>query len=844
MGRDVRTNVVLTAETKGLDKALREVLGINQTALEGLKEQSHAYGKVQKDVKGMQTVLQDLTKRQLELRRAMAAVDDKSSSTYREMEEDLKKVNRAATEQAKTINLVARAYQAEAEAAKKLSAAQREVMNQQRQQEKQQQEQRRGAFTQGFLQAAAPGMAPLFLQRGPGMGRQFAGQMLGTGLRRAGQFGWGMTGGGAFSGLQGMQQGLAGIPIVGGFLAGQLGTAAGYSQQALEYQRQRVEALPYLGGPGNIQRVQQVVAKEGGRRAVGRQFGQMQTEFDLKMLNQQLASGEINQAEYERKKWMVTQGPESYYNKMTGEILPGKQAQAKYWEETAPEMLGERIGGTYKKPKFDIAGYWSDTIFGSQHQRQTRKAQKALAYTEALRARSGDKAWQAAGPVGSKEARRMATGGYSDEQEEMIRIQQDIENRGRRTREQIAAREKEERGKAARKIWQAREAPFQTPATLGRKYRGLGRQESVQEAAQLMQATGGVFGRGTPAERAQQQEFMGTAFAARTAFGVDLQTAGAFGAGARRGGLVGGPGGGAKGLTAALSDAMKLGLEGSEINTYLQSMAQGIQQFQHTGIPFERKSLTSMATELSKGGLSGTRAGVVGRQFQSYIQNVSATGPRSGADLLAMNIFSGFTGGGQGPNLEESQIAMEQMKEGGLAGGKMNEYVKRLMTMRGGGWQGRTFARGFLKQQLGVNIGAKEMQLWGRQLMGEKLSPEEQKTLEAERTKREKGTMQAMVAQDPAALMKLASATVTAMGPNLRSQASLLDTQLKVGQKMLPVIQNLEQSAANTVSAFSNLASKTLTDLTKGMTKFTGQLDKLTAEGGGLLKLTEILGIH
>ena len=60
MPGDVRTNVVLTAETKGFDKVLRQTLGLNQKALEGLKQQSVYYKKSQAEVKKFENELKGL----------------------------------------------------------------------------------------------------------------------------------------------------------------------------------------------------------------------------------------------------------------------------------------------------------------------------------------------------------------------------------------------------------------------------------------------------------------------------------------------------------------------------------------------------------------------------------------------------------------------------------------------------------------------------------------------------------------------------------------------------------------------------------------------------------------
>jgi hypothetical protein len=102
---------------------------------------------------------------------------------------------------------------------------------------------RQGAFTQGLVQGLGVGE---FIPRGPGMGRQVAGRMLGSGIRRTGQVGAGL-GSATFSGLGGLQSALEAIPgggVAGGLL--QAGMAA--AQQSLAFQKQQVALAPALRG--------------------------------------------------------------------------------------------------------------------------------------------------------------------------------------------------------------------------------------------------------------------------------------------------------------------------------------------------------------------------------------------------------------------------------------------------------------------------------------------------------------------------------------------------------------------------------------------------------------------
>lgn len=838
MAGEVRTSLVLTAETKGFDKALRQTLGLNQKALEGLKQQSAQYKKAQAEVKGMEDELKGLIKQQAELGRKMEEVGDKGSKGYQKMEAEMRKFRDRAKEVSSIIQTQERAYAGEARAARQLEQALSKITNQQQRQK----ELSRWAGTQGFVQGLGMGE---YFQRGPGMGRQIMGRMLGGGVRRGVGAAWGMTGGAAFTGVQGMQQGLAGIPIVGGFLSGQLGAAAGYAQQALQYQRQRLEMLPYIGGAGAIQRATAVRGQEGARKRARQQEGQMLREFNLQALESEYQQGLIPKEEYEKERWMLTEGPASYYNPVTGKVLAGREGTRRKWEEEIPEALGDIAGGTYRKPKFDIPGYWSGVIFGTPEERQKRKAIETRNYIQSQLRK--DPKWREAvargevSRVGTEELNRMARGGYSDVQEEAIRKQGEIEDRGRRARERLQREYTAERKQAARRIWKAQEAPFQTPAMMGRELRGLGRQEALQETMQFAQAAGGTFTGQFPGERRALRASM----AARTLYGVGYETTGAFQMAARRGGLVGGRGRGGEEITEALADAVRLGLGGSEITQYMQVVAQGIQQFQQTGIPMAKDSLRDMAGALQfGGGMGATRALATARGFQQMVQGMGARGPTGGLDLMLMQEFGGYTGEGGPEALEKAFIQMERMGEAYGKGGveamasdeAMSNVMRRIIGMGGGGAGGRMFLRRQLAGR-GINIGAQEMSILGKRLEGIELTPEEAAMAKGPEEARGKA---------PTSLKDLtttAKDAVTGMAPNLRKQAALQDKQLAVGQAMASTVQNLEMSAANTSKAFANLAGETLQKLTGGLEKFTQQLEGLTAEGGGLVKMATILGI-
>jgi len=759
---EMRSSLVLTAETKGFEKALRQTLGLNKAALADLKKQAAQFVTMQAEVKGLEKQLGSLVKQELELAKTMSKVDDKSSGRYRKMQTDLKAVQEQSRNLNRIINLQKQAYSGTADAAQRLNRAQSQI----RQQQAREAQQSRWAGMQGFMQGAAPGMAPLFLQRGPGMWRQAAGMAAGGMVRGAA--------GAPFAGVAGMQQAMASIPIIGGAAAGQLGAAAGFTQQALAYQRQRVEAFPFVQ-PAPSRRVQRIRARQARARAQAR--GQATPGFE-------------------------------YFDPGTGQVYPGMEQRARRLETGLPAELAIQAGSPQPTTELGLLG---ETLVEG--------------FTGKILGRQiGGAIRDIFGIEGGRPGRNFGMN-RTPEQRTAERKRLDVLDQGKwaRERAQIAEQNRQRELRRA--------ARAETPEAMAMRLRGLGRQEALQETVQLMQAGGDVFqgGRG-------QRQFLGAAMAARTLFGVDAQTAGAFQMGARRGGLVGGIGRGGESLREALSDAVdSLGLRGPEVTQYLQIVAQGIQQFQMTGIPMSKDSLKDMAGELSRGGLAATRAQNVARGFQQVVQGMGARGPRGGFDLMLMQAFGGYTGTGGAKELEQTFIQMEELSQqlgergvmGIETGGPMGDVMRRVMEMGGGGAGGRLFLRRILGAQ-GIQLGARETEILGKRLMGEDIGAAAAMLPPTEaRIEGPGATIKEMMGK--------AAQVVTRGGPNLRQQAAVLDKQIQVGNKLATAVMQMEQSAANTTSAFSNLAGGPITELTKSFVNLTQKIDKLTGGEGSMI---------
>jgi len=723
-GRDVQTNLTIAMATKGFDKGLREMMGVSQKTLNSLKKQSLGYGKVQDKIGDLQKKVQDLAKVQLEAHRAMEKIGDKASEAYKRQAETLGKAKAEAAGLRKEITLLAQAHKSDADAQKKLVDSGRELIKIRKQEQQQGRQQGRWAGAQGLVQGMGMGgMASMFMQRGPGFGRQFVGQQAGGLLRRAGRFGAGMAQT-PFGGIQGLQQALTALPG-GGMVAGQLGAVAGFSQRALGWQKTRLGAAPYAQ-PGTT----------------GPGAGQAQA--GVQAARTRLAAAEQNQRIFD-------QSPEARAR--------AKQRLFKAGAARPGPGITTRGGGLV--PTFSL---------GPPSEAAALDADMAAQRKAVARAERAVGASRQASPMGR-------LGG------------------------------------------------------MGRNLLGVGREETLQRAGGLYQTAGGVYTGGMGQQRGVQ-----AAFAAQTMYGVGADVSGTFLRAGRRGGLAGGRGAGGEALARTLGDAVALGLQGSEIAQYAQQVAAGIQEFQRTGIPFNERSLKSMTSELGKAGIGGVRGAAMAGGLQRYVQGIGQRGIQGGMDLMLMQSFGGFKGGGA-QEYEKALLQMESMKgegigaQGAEAGTPMGQLAGRLLKM-GGGVKGGgiTFMRRALGQA-GMQMSQSEASLLAEKVTGSKILTPEQRKLATTTT----GAEGAAGPQTVGALAAAAAKRINEMGPNLKTQASIMDMQLSVGQKALTAVQRLEVSSTKVNSAFIDMAGPALTSFSKTMVDVTDKLDKFLKAKGSLI---------
>jgi hypothetical protein len=356
----------------------------------------------------------------------------------------------------------------------------------------------------------------------------------------------------------------------------------------------------------------------------------------------------------------------------------------------------------------------------------------------------------------------------------------------------LAGKEAEERVQRGLQRERASRGQRARRRVMGRLELGMGTQFGMDINAERqfraqVQQVGGGYG-----DTAQEVSMSRTAMAAQTAFGIGGDISGAFLQAGRRGGLVGAEGGASRMLTDSLADAMKMGLEGSEVTDYLQQMAAGISSWKTTGIPFNKQSMADIAGTLGTMGMGGVRGMAVAGGVSRAAEQLSRTGPQSVGQLMMLQTLGGMTPGKSG--MEAMEEALIKLEEKQFKGEDFKLLMERLTTAGGGGAEGRRVAYGVLSN-MGINITRGELK---RLDEGVPIQ-----TWEQERERRMQGEKLAgKVARDPQALIKAAADAV----PNaLKEQARLTNRQIANGAKLIDSMSQLEAVAQKMTELMTEL---------------------------------------
>jgi hypothetical protein len=322
---------------------------------------------------------------------------------------------------------------------------------------------------------------------------------------------------------------------------------------------------------------------------------------------------------------------------------------------------------------------------------------------------------------------------------------------------------------------------------------GFALPEAMQMMGGITQAGGGV------GAELMTQGLGRAGMAAQRLYGVGPEVTGAFLQAGRRGGVVGGQGRGGAAMVEALAGGMKMGLEGSELTNWMSQMAGDIRSWQQTGIPINTGSVNALGASMAKWGLGGVRGGAIARGIAGRARELTTRGPQGAEELIMLQELGGLQGMGVGA-FEEAQLQLEQ-------GGFEPEAVQRIR---------QVFRRAM--RRFGVNVGIEETQRLQTQLAGGEVTP---------RIKAIRDQIARVGAKAPKDIADIGQKAIAETDPAVRRQIELQNKQIGVGDRMIPFMQNMEESTRKVAEGFTVLAAAPLTKLSGGIKDLADQVPKL-----------------
>ena len=248
-----RTDVVVSGRTEGFQRIQQDASRLMRDNLRSIREQAKGFEAlsrgtqtVDQDLKQLKQRLTEIAQEQLATVRAMEEVD-KGAQGYANLTKELENLEQEGAKVEKQIRLINRAFADQTKSTKEAALAAKDLA--------------KYGFTQGLIQGVAPQLQGI--QRGPGMQRQIAGLAVGTGARALASL--------PFTGIQGLQQGVAGVgqaisPLFAGagaaigvpmqLLSMGLGMGTQMAGSAMARDQARLAALTQLGiGSSAMERV-------------------------------------------------------------------------------------------------------------------------------------------------------------------------------------------------------------------------------------------------------------------------------------------------------------------------------------------------------------------------------------------------------------------------------------------------------------------------------------------------------------------------------------------------------------------------------------------------------------
>jgi hypothetical protein len=338
-------------------------------------------------------------------------------------------------------------------------------------------------------------------------------------------------------------------------------------------------------------------------------------------------------------------------------------------------------------------------------------------------------------------------------------------------------------------------------AAIGRDYGAMNLGQTQQFVGNMAYSAGGNAG------DLASEGLIRSGLAAQTRYGIGGDVSAAFGTAARVGGLDGGKGaGGAEGLATAIGEAVALKLDGSDLVKYVAQTADGIRQFQQTGIPVATGAIGRVSEGLEGLGISGPQASAGGFGMARALQNIGDTGPQDAFGVAAMQSL-----GGDQTTLEGQLGAQERLRN--LSGEDANKVFSR-------------FGRLIRDQSGGKgNVGREQV----RQLAKRLNLPTDSDSIRKLSSRIASGRFNLAGIRKGAPLdaKMLDEQGAQSIDPVLKTQADIENATADTGEAGIASSQNSEQTAQIAAKAYAGAIAPTLNGVT-----------------GALLKLTQYLETH
>lgn len=566
-------------------------------------------------------------------------------------------------------------------------------------------------------------------------------------------------------GLGGLTTMLGAIPIAGEMAAGQVQALAGMYQEAVAYQTARAENISYLQG-GVIPRAMQVIHARGTPMPRGPGGG---AAWDPRMKEAQeryaQAQRDVNAAEREQK--LITQQ----------RLDVSKMSKKERGVIRASNALAQIQGMTGGK----VGAYGQAVGVGAPSITATRDRVTRLRVEQAKQ--------------GEEEARLDAI----EESRAWDERRKDVQGRRRRIRDKKAF------------------GPVELPgAAFGARF-GFRAAETQAQLGQFMQARGGEYTALT------RRQFEGT-LAARRVYGIQAPTAGAFARMAEPGG--GGMGSNV-GLANMLQTSWQLGLRGSLIPEYLQTLVGLGQTAEKQGVKINVQEFRQQSMLLKGAGIQGPQIARITGGLQGAAMDLSQRGVSSPVDMMIMRA----AGYDPSQGIEGYSTAMNKLA-GGMDVGTMSNLIQMAGTgARGGvGGAGRQttimmMRRYFGRMKIPIGPGIATTLLDAQQ-QG-KLSQEHLDMIKRNMEKGDRrGTHGRLVTGARIGVGMVAGLTQT--------EATMEAKRIALGTRMAGTMKALNEASLTAAGAVSNFKDQ-LTTVANWMVSITKTLEKATEGGASVI---------